>query len=183
MWYAGGRRWFRCWRGRASDTRQHRRGRLADKGEREATHDSARCAEGLWGKVGGELGLDSARLSVWSGDSSSSPSACIRTAHCRMREGVDSPPDDSDSAAVDLTLGTVDVGDSLRRSDHILDSGSRCAGTEKPRSGSGSPAQPSTEHPSCLCPAFLLASILPDLYPYPSPSPSPIVVIHAPFPR
>jgi hypothetical protein len=25
----------------------------------------------------------------------------------------DSPPDDSDSAAVDLTLGLVDVGDSL----------------------------------------------------------------------
>lgn len=74
------------------------------------THDSARSAESLCWEVGGELGLDSARLSVWSSDSAVDVSMIRQHVWCKR----DSPPDDSDSASVDLTLGLVDVGDSLK---------------------------------------------------------------------
>lgn len=48
--------------------------------EEEETYDSARSAESLCGEVGGELGLDSARLSVWSGDSALMSSVLINSA-------------------------------------------------------------------------------------------------------
>jgi len=78
---------LRCWRGRASVCQSyffiHQEGK---------TYDSARGTEGLCGEVRGEFGLDNTGVSVRSRDSA---------------------PDDSDSTAVDLTLGLVDVGDSL----------------------------------------------------------------------
>lgn len=63
-----------------------------EPGERPKTHDSARSAKDLGGKVGRKLGLGDTRLAV------------------RTR---DSAPDDADAGTVDLALGLVDIGDAL----------------------------------------------------------------------
>lgn len=73
--------------------------RVQDKGcggcldGRGVEHHAARSTEDVRGKVRGELGLDNTRVAVGASDTA---------------------PDDADTRAVDLTLGLVNVGDTLR---------------------------------------------------------------------
>ena len=107
---SGGR--FRWSRGRASKVCGAFNYKVEEK--RGETYDAHARTECAWWEVRGEFRLDNTRVSVWTGD----------TARCRDRHELNNrgeavrdnaPPDDANLGALDLPLGFVDEGHTLRK--------------------------------------------------------------------